>query len=183
MDAAPDSVVRKRRRESLISPVLPDASQPPRVGECPAMQVLRHGPSAGSAWITEAIEMPRRGARASREVQTRREGGRGFLVIHRGHCQALRVQAADIIRGVATRHGRASPLCRCPPQSRHSETCSARAGATRSCCCHCGRCCWGLDFRLSITRRHLSTAWSSRRRDVAMRMKGHQPRGVLLGVT
>jgi hypothetical protein len=29
----------------------------------------------------------------------------------------------------------------------------------------------------------LSTAWSSWQRDVAMRMKGHQPRGVLLGVT
>jgi len=110
MDAAPDSVVRKRRRESLISPALPGASQPPRVGECPATQVFRLGPSTGSAWITEAIEVPCRSARASREVQTRREGGRGLLVIHRGHCQALRVQPADIIRGVATRHGGASPL-------------------------------------------------------------------------
>jgi len=110
MDAAPDSVVRKRRRESLISPVLPDASQPPWVGECPATQVLRHGPSAGSALITEAIEVPRRSARASSEVQTRREGGRGLFVIHRGHCHALRVQPADLLRGVATRHVRASLL-------------------------------------------------------------------------
>ena len=109
MDAAPDSVVRKRRRESLISPVLPDASQP-RVGECPATQVLRHGPSAGSALITEAIEVPRRSARATSEVQTRREGGRGLFVIHRGHCHALRVQPPDILRGVATRHVRASLL-------------------------------------------------------------------------
>jgi hypothetical protein len=60
--------------------------------------------------ITEAIEVPRRSARASSEVQTRREGGRGLFVIHRGHCHALRVQPADLLRGVATRHVRASLL-------------------------------------------------------------------------
>ncbi len=121
MDAAPDSVVRKRRRESLISPALPGASQPPRVGECPATQVLRHGPSTGSAWITEAIEVPCRSARASREVQTRREGGRGLLVINRGHCQALRVQPADIMRGVATRQW----------QGKSSVAARLRAGVAR----------------------------------------------------